>query len=67
MGFAAMLAEGYVLIFLFVISGGSVCRNSIKLLFLSSTSVILLGFSSGLTGIKYQHSSKPWTLVASLK
>jgi len=59
MGFAAMLADEYILIFLFAISSGSVRRNSIRLKFLSSSSVILLGFSSGLDIIKSQHSSKP--------
>ncbi|MES1181991.1 MAG: hypothetical protein ABUL44_04260, partial [Flavobacterium sp.] len=39
-------------------------RNANRLLFLTSSSVILLGFSSGLDVIKYQHSSKPWPLAA---
>jgi hypothetical protein len=65
-GFSAMLAEEYVLIFLFAISSGPSCRNSIELLFLSSSSVILLGCSSGLDEHKFQHSSKPCSLAAIL-
>ena len=49
---------------MFAISSGSVRRNSIQHLFLTSTSVILLGFSSVLDLIKSQHSSKPCTLAA---
>jgi len=54
-----MLADELNLSFLFAISIGSVRRNSIELLFLTSSSVILLGFSTGLDNIKSQHSSKP--------
>jgi hypothetical protein len=49
MGFAAMLANESILIFLFAISSGSGGRNSIQLLSLTSTSVILLGYCTGLT------------------
>jgi len=62
-GLAAMLADEYILIFLFAISSSSVRRNSIGLLLLSSSSVILLGCGSGLDIIKFQHSSKPYRKV----
>ena len=44
---------------MFAISSGSVRRNSIELLFLSSTSVILLGFSSGLEVINASTAASP--------
>jgi hypothetical protein len=66
MGFAAMLADEQILLFLFAIGSGSSRRNSIGFLFLSSSAVILLGFGYGLDIIKYQHSSKPLTLAAML-
>jgi hypothetical protein len=47
-----------------LISGG---RNSIEHLLLTSSSAILSGCGPGLDAIKYQHSSKPSTLVASVK
>ncbi len=59
MGFAAMLADEYILIFLLAISGGSVRHNSIELLFLTSSSVILLGFSSGLDVINSSTAASP--------
>jgi hypothetical protein len=44
---------------LYAISSGSVRRNSINLLFLSSSSVILLGFSSGLVVINSSTAASP--------
>jgi uncharacterized membrane protein len=60
MWFAAMLADEQIIIFLFSISSSSGRRNAIGFCSYLSSSLILLGFSSGLTIIKFQHSSKPY-------
>jgi hypothetical protein len=63
-GLAIWRCDEYILIFLFAISSSSGLTFTIELLLLSSSSVILLGFSSGLDEHKFQHSSKPLTLCA---
>jgi hypothetical protein len=59
MGFVAMLADEYILIFLFAIGIGSITRNSIELLCLTSSLVILVGFSSVLDVINTGTAASP--------
>jgi hypothetical protein len=58
MGFAAMLADEYKLIFI-SLSAHIQPTEFYQLLLLSSSPVFQLGCGSRLTVIKYQHSSKP--------
>lgn len=58
-GFAAMLADEYVLIFLFTISSGPGRTFSIELLYITSTSVRYCAAVRADRITEYQHSSKP--------
>jgi hypothetical protein len=60
-----MLADEYILSFI-SLSAHIQPTEFYQLLLLSSSSVILLGFSSGLDEYKFQHSSKPWPLAINL-
>jgi hypothetical protein len=58
-GFAAMLADEYILIFLFAINSSSSRRNSIWLFVVNFIYIFSISSGSGLDIIKFQHSSKP--------
>jgi hypothetical protein len=57
--FAALLADEYILMFLFAISSDSVRRNSIRLYFLSSSSVFQSASVAALTQQQFQPWGKP--------
>jgi hypothetical protein len=56
---AAMLADEYFINFLFPVISNSGGRNAIGFCSYLSSSLTSLGFGSGLTIIKFQHSSNP--------
>jgi len=59
MGFAAMLADEQILIFLFAISSGSVRPNSVGLLVVNLYFYFFMGFSSGLDKQQCQPAQIP--------
>jgi hypothetical protein len=64
MWFAARLASEYILAFSSLISFSSSFRNSIQLLYITSTLVILFGFRPGFRITEYQPCGKSWPLYA---